>query len=209
MTLHLEIHGYCSILRQLNSIRPPVTFFPPTRPEMRRLSPVQALELPLASSVAVVTPGPHRHFILQGRQTWTSTTSSTIANSTLASHFLHPNSPRYRATNCMLFASPYKATATASSRLRRPSISGAMASAFSAYHGPTAAASQHTITALGRWSVLNNSLPGSCCIMPILSFPLPPIRDANSPSAAVDKIKSLHVYDFDNTREFAPQSTET
>ncbi|KAF5677210.1 nucleolar rRNA processing protein [Fusarium heterosporum] len=50
-----------------------------------------------------------------------------------------------------------------------------MASAFSAYHGPAAVASQHTITALGRWSILNQSLP------------------------AVDKIKSIHVYDFDNT----------
>ncbi|KAM0245430.1 hypothetical protein ACHAP5_005385 [Fusarium lateritium] len=50
-----------------------------------------------------------------------------------------------------------------------------MASAFSAYHGPSATASQHTLTALGRWSVLNQSLP------------------------AVDKIKSIHVYDFDNT----------
>ncbi|QGI94309.1 hypothetical protein CEK26_007378 [Fusarium fujikuroi] len=142
---------------------------------MRRLSPVQALEPPRASSVTVTTPRPHRHFILKGRQTWTSTTSSNNANSTLASLFLHPNLPRYSTTSCMLATSPSIATTTASSRLRRLSISGAMASAFSAYHGPAATASQHTITALGRWSVLNNSLP------------------------AVDKIKSLHVYDFDNT----------
>lgn len=50
-----------------------------------------------------------------------------------------------------------------------------MASAFSAYHGPTAVASQHTVTALGRWSILNHALP------------------------AADKIQALHVYDFDNT----------
>lgn len=176
---------------------------------MRRLSPVQALEPPRASSVTVTTPRPHRHFILQGRQTWTSTTSSNNANSTLASLFLHPNLPRYSTTSCMLAISPSIATTTASSRLRRLSISGAMASAFSAYHGPAATASQHTITALGRWSVLNNSLPGSCCIMSILSYHLLLMHNANSPSTAVDKIKSLHVYDFDNTREFAPQSMET
>jgi uncharacterized membrane protein YgcG len=49
-----------------------------------------------------------------------------------------------------------------------------MASAFSAYHGATNP-SQYTVTAMGRWSVLNKSLP------------------------AAEKIKSLHVYDFDNT----------
>ncbi|KAH7015172.1 hypothetical protein EDB80DRAFT_568261 [Ilyonectria destructans] len=49
-----------------------------------------------------------------------------------------------------------------------------MASAYSALHG-AAAASNFTITALGRWSVLNSALP------------------------AVEDIKSLHVYDFDNT----------
>ncbi|KAH7154888.1 hypothetical protein B0J13DRAFT_582124 [Dactylonectria estremocensis] len=49
-----------------------------------------------------------------------------------------------------------------------------MASAYSALHG-TAAASNFTITALGRWSVLSSTLP------------------------AVDKINALHVYDFDNT----------
>lgn len=73
----------------------------------------------------------------------------------------------------------------------------AMVSAYSAYHsasaaaaanapannaGPVAApqaspASNFTTTALGRWSVVNKPLP------------------------AVDDIKVLHVYDFDNTRE--------
>ncbi|KAI9147828.1 hypothetical protein HJFPF1_12860 [Paramyrothecium foliicola] len=61
--------------------------------------------------------------------------------------------------------------ATRLARLKQSS--SAMASAFSAYHG--AASSQFTVTALGRWSVLNKSLP------------------------AADKIKALHVYDFDNT----------
>ncbi|KAG6001885.1 hypothetical protein E4U21_003734 [Claviceps maximensis] len=49
-----------------------------------------------------------------------------------------------------------------------------MASAFSVYRGASSG-SQNTVTALGRWSVLNKTLP------------------------AVDKIKALHVYDFDNT----------
>ncbi|KAM5352085.1 hypothetical protein ACJ41O_004808 [Fusarium nematophilum] len=63
----------------------------------------------------------------------------------------------------------------AAARLRSNSPASAMASAYSAYHGPGAASSQFTVTALGRWSILNQPLPG------------------------VDKIKSLHVYDFDNT----------
>ncbi|GJN71546.1 hypothetical protein PLIIFM63780_006119 [Purpureocillium lilacinum] len=49
-----------------------------------------------------------------------------------------------------------------------------MASAYSAYHG-AASASQFTITALGRWSSISKQLPPA------------------------DKIKALHVYDFDNT----------
>ncbi|KAG5913107.1 hypothetical protein E4U42_001477, partial [Claviceps africana] len=53
-----------------------------------------------------------------------------------------------------------------------------MASAYSAYRGASGGASrgsQNTVTALSRWSVLTKTLP------------------------AVDKIKALHVYDFDNT----------
>ncbi|KAF4456587.1 hypothetical protein F53441_1331 [Fusarium austroafricanum] len=151
---------------------------------MRRLSPVTALE-PQACSVAVAAsfakpsprlrskPRPHWPYILKGRQTWTSTTSWNVAKSTSASLSFHLNRPRHSETSCMLSASA--PSASISAHLRRLSLSGAMASAFSAYHGPAAAASQHTITALGRWSVLNSPLP------------------------AVDKIKSLHVYDFDNT----------
>ncbi|KAK7407973.1 hypothetical protein QQX98_009844 [Neonectria punicea] len=50
-----------------------------------------------------------------------------------------------------------------------------MASAYSTYNNGAAASSHFTVTALGRWSILNNTLP------------------------PVDSIKSLHVYDFDNT----------
>jgi hypothetical protein len=50
--------------------------------------------------------------------------------------------------------------------------------AFAALAAPTGPAdSQHTPTAMGRWSILNKPLP------------------------AVDKIKAIHVYDFDNTRK--------
>lgn len=53
--------------------------------------------------------------------------------------------------------------------------------AYAAYHnGAATANSAHTVTAMGRWSVLNKQLP------------------------AVDKIKAIHIYDFDNTRESAP-----
>ncbi|UKZ87424.1 uncharacterized protein TrAFT101_003225 [Trichoderma asperellum] len=69
-----------------------------------------------------------------------------------------------------------RSTATIAARLRSlpvPRLS-AMASAYSAYHGATRN-SQFTVTALGRWSVLSKQLP------------------------AVDKVRVLHVYDFDNT----------
>ena len=44
-------------------------------------------------------------------------------------------------------------------------------------------ASAHTLTALNRWSVADKTLP------------------------AVDKIKTIHVYDFDNTRALPPSFT--
>ncbi|KAL6914256.1 hypothetical protein FSST1_012016 [Fusarium sambucinum] len=161
---------------------------------MRRLSPVEALKpqarsaivgarvtvttAPAATTAAAVTlrrlpllPGPHRPLILQGRQTWTSTTSSNINNSQSPTL----NRRRYPKGSCTLATSPNSRAASALVCYRIFSLSGAMASAFSAYHGPTVVASQHTVTALGRWSILNHALP------------------------AVDKIKALHVYDFDNT----------
>jgi hypothetical protein len=50
--------------------------------------------------------------------------------------------------------------------------------AYAAYNNGVANAnSAHTVTAMGRWSVLNKQLP------------------------AVDNIKAIHVYDFDNTRK--------
>ncbi|PHH83366.1 hypothetical protein CDD83_2999 [Cordyceps sp. RAO-2017] len=61
------------------------------------------------------------------------------------------------------------------SRLRHGFPSGAMASAYSSYHGAGNASQQFTATALGRWSILNKQLP------------------------AVERINALHVYDFDNT----------
>jgi hypothetical protein len=51
-----------------------------------------------------------------------------------------------------------------------------------------------TVTALGRWSVANKQLPGkfSCLQSP---------RECDSQYLAAEKIKALHVYDFDNTRK--------
>ncbi|KAL7951236.1 hypothetical protein V8C42DRAFT_303491 [Trichoderma barbatum] len=63
------------------------------------------------------------------------------------------------------------------------SLSSAMASAYSAYHG--AKSSHFTVTALGRWSVLTKQLP------------------------AVDKVRVLHVYDFDNTLFRTPMPNPT
>jgi hypothetical protein len=51
-----------------------------------------------------------------------------------------------------------------------------MGSAYAAYNGSANASSPYTVTAIGRWSILDKQLP------------------------AADKIKAIHVYDFDNTR---------
>ncbi len=49
--------------------------------------------------------------------------------------------------------------------------------AYAAYNnGAANGGSAHTVTAMGRWSILNKQLP------------------------AADAIKAIHVYDFDNTR---------
>ncbi|OBS22156.1 hypothetical protein FPOA_08492 [Fusarium poae] len=154
---------------------------------MRRLSPVEALKPGARGTVTTATAAavaaavtlrrlpllPHRPLILQGRQTWTSTTSSNINNSQSSTL----NRRRYPKSCCALAISPTSKVAITSVCHHRFNLSDAMASAsaFSAYHGPTAVASQHTVTALGRWSILNHALP------------------------VVDKIKALHVYDFDNT----------
>jgi len=53
-----------------------------------------------------------------------------------------------------------------------------VSTAFAAFAAHTSSAdSQHTPTAMSRWSILNKQLP------------------------AVDKIKAIHIYDFDNTRK--------
>ncbi|PNY25198.1 Uncharacterized protein TCAP_04854 [Tolypocladium capitatum] len=90
----------------------------------------------------------------------------------------HPCSPnlarRLARARCASSPPPSSTRMIAARRLRPSLPSSAMASAYGAYHG-AASGPQFTVTALGRWSVLNKQLP------------------------AVDKIKALHVYDFDNT----------
>ncbi|RFU80801.1 hypothetical protein TARUN_1458 [Trichoderma arundinaceum] len=78
-----------------------------------------------------------------------------------------------------IFHSPAATAIAARIRGLSVSLSSAMASAYSAYHGAPKS-SQFTVTALGRWSILTKPLP------------------------AVDKVRVLHVYDFDNTCAFAP-----
>ncbi|CAM1503791.1 Fc.00g013820.m01.CDS01 [Cosmosporella sp. VM-42] len=96
-----------------------------------------------------------------------------------------PSQPHSRGFSVLRASNPCQNSTTTSSplpfhcmlaaRLRSPSLpSSAMASAYSVHHG-AANGSSFTVTALNRWSVANKQLP------------------------AVDKIKSLHVYDFDNT----------
>lgn len=71
-------------------------------------------------------------------------------------------------------ASAYSALDSAASA---PSSAGYQTSANGATNDATiATSSEFTLTALSRWSVANNQLP------------------------AVDQIRALHVYDFDNTR---------
>jgi hypothetical protein len=60
---------------------------------------------------------------------------------------------------------------------RRTMTSAYAAVAGGQYSSSATGGSLRTVTALGRWSIANKQLP------------------------AVDKIKALHVYDFDNTRE--------
>ncbi len=56
-------------------------------------------------------------------------------------------------------------------------------SALAAQNG--VADSQHTVTAMARWSILNKQLP------------------------AVEKIKAIHIYDFDNTRKKDPSEAQS
>ncbi|KAF7546788.1 hypothetical protein G7Z17_g8173 [Cylindrodendrum hubeiense] len=138
---------------------------------MRRLSPINALK-PQASSASCSARGGRSSLglalcrqapvvALPHRRSSPTNPPPTSTSKSTAKSASSPQPP------CCLLA--------ASTRLRSPSgVSSAMASAYSALHG-AAAASNFTVTALGRWSVLNGTLP------------------------AVDEIKSLHVYDFDNT----------
>ncbi|KAM0261294.1 hypothetical protein ACHAQJ_002325 [Trichoderma viride] len=97
----------------------------------------------------------------------------------------HPQTQNSRPSACITTSSSPEqtpstfrslSTTAVAARLRGlfVSLSSAMASAYSAYHGAPRS-SQFTVTALGRWSVLTKQLP------------------------AVDKVRVLHVYDFDNT----------
>lgn len=72
-----------------------------------------------------------------------------------------------------------------SSTASAPSSANYQTYANGAPSNATATSSEFTLTALGRWSVANKTLP------------------------PVDKIRALHVYDFDNTRTNIPQSLRT
>ncbi|KAF4980945.1 hypothetical protein FZEAL_3165 [Fusarium zealandicum] len=135
---------------------------------MRRLSPIEALK-PQASGLRRQAPAALPHWrgssIHQRQQTCTFTTSSRKTRANLISPTASTRILPTQTPSCLL---------AAAARIRSPSVSSAMATAYSAYHG-AAAPSQFTVTALGRWSVLSHPLP------------------------AAENIKVLHVYDFDNT----------
>ena len=48
-----------------------------------------------------------------------------------------------------------------------------MGSAYAAYHnGSATASSPYTVTAMGRWSILNKQLPGASIYSPFLLYPM-------------------------------------
>lgn len=72
-------------------------------------------------------------------------------------------------------------------------------SSFTGAQNGSARGTHFTVTALSRWSCLAKPLPGTC--LALGSFASPPLT-----LLAVDKIKSIHIYDFDNTRECRPRA---
>lgn len=75
---------------------------------------------------------------------------------------------------------------------RKMSAAGAAPSATVA----TAQAQPHTTTALNRWSVAERTLPRKLFALKETYFTV----EISNVATAVDKIKAIHVYDFDNTR---------
>lgn len=108
--------------------------------EMRRLPPVDALKPQAASARCKLPHRPHqRHLKVHHSWPYLGQISATTSPPSLPSH------AAFR--RCML-----------ATRLPNPSLpSGVMASAYSVHHG----APSFTITALGRWSVINKQLPGT------------------------------------------------
>ena len=61
----------------------------------------------------------------------------------------------------------------------------------------------HTLTGLKRWSCHSRELPRTYHLLP----PYPAVHLTKS-KTAVDQVKALHVYDFDNTcKSFSPSSS--
>lgn len=79
-----------------------------------------------------------------------------------------------KCSSCMLLA----ARLTRIPNLPRRAMGSTAFAAYAAQSGSSD--SQRTVTALSRWSIINKQLP------------------------AVDKIKAIHIYDFDNTRKPSP-----
>ncbi|KAK3346288.1 hypothetical protein B0T25DRAFT_583505 [Lasiosphaeria hispida] len=77
---------------------------------------------------------------------------------------------RRRGSLCLMFAAAHLKRIT---NLSRRAMGTTAYSAYAAQNG--SADGVHTVTAVGRWSILNKQLP------------------------AADKIKAIHIYDFDNT----------
>ncbi|UNI17416.1 hypothetical protein JDV02_003759 [Purpureocillium takamizusanense] len=156
----------------------------PRHPRRLRLAPVlplkntSRLEVP-AAPAARAPPAANgagtRHYWLQ-HNPCSRPSSNFIRRPTATSTLTSTSSPSPLRPSQTRTAPPLQSPTCmlATRRLRSPLSPSAMASAYSAYHG-AANASQFTITALGRWSSISKQLP------------------------PVDKIKALHVYDFDNT----------
>jgi hypothetical protein len=77
-------------------------------------------------------------------------------------------------------------------RLGAPNMSHSTTSGMHASNRP------HTITSLRRWSIVNKELPGKN--RSLINQPWEVLTNAII-TTVMRKIRAIHVYDFDNTRE--------
>ena len=78
-------------------------------------------------------------------------------------------------------------------------------SSFAGAQNGSTHAGHHSVTALSRWSSVAKSLPGTSELPDSFLYSTP----SADPFLAVGKIKSIHIYDFDNTRKSPENGART